>query len=64
MAGAPNPDLFDFIERLEREEKYSTDTTAAISDSSSITSNRDSQTADVWQDIATALNTLTQSNNK
>ena len=71
MAGtaAPNPDLFDFIESLEREEKYSTDTAAApnniniddtISDSSSITSNRDSQTADVWQDIAEALNNWTQ----
>ena len=50
MAGAPNPDLFDFINSLEREEKYSTDTAAApnniniddtISDSSSITSNGD-----------------------
>ena len=69
MASAPNPDLFDFIESLEMEEKYSTKTAAApnhiniddtISDSSSITSNRDSQSADVWQDIATALNNWTQ----
>ena len=69
-AATPNPDLVDFIARLEREEnKYSTVTTAApnniniedtISDSSSITSNRDTQTADVWQDIATALNVWTQ----
>ena len=68
MADAPNPDLFDFF-LLEREEKYSTDTAAApnniniddtISDSSSITSNRDPQTVDVWQDIATALNNWTQ----
>ena len=56
VAGALDPDLFDFIESLEREEKYSTATAAApnntniddtISDSSSIISNRDSQTADV-----------------
>ena len=70
MAGAPNPDLFDFIESLEREEKYSSTTTTAapnniniddtISDSFSIISNRDSQTVDVWQDIATALNNWTQ----
>ena len=69
-AAASNPDLFDFIESLEREEKKdSTVTTAApnniniddaISDSSSITSNRDSHTADVWQDIVTALNNWTQ----
>ena len=70
MAGALNPDLFDFIESLEREEKYSSTTATAapnniniddtISDSSSIISNRDSQTVDVWQDIATALNNWTQ----
>ena len=69
-AAAPNPDLFDFIESLEREEKkYSTLTIAepnniniddTISDSSSITSNRDSQIVDVWQNIATALNNWTQ----
>ena len=29
MAGAPDPDLFDFIGSLEREEKYSTTTAAA-----------------------------------
>ena len=69
-AAAPNPDVVDFIASLEMEEnKYSTVTTAApnniniedtISDSSSITSNRDTQTADVWQDIATALSDWTQ----
>ena len=73
MAGtaASNPDLFDFIESLERDEKYLATTTAApnnfnidvpISDSSSssITNNQDSQTVDVWQDIAEALNNWTQ----
>ena len=69
MAGASNTDLFDFIESLEREEKYSTASTAApnntniddtISDSSSIISNRDHETVDVWQDIDTALNNWTQ----
>ena len=78
MAGtaALNPDLFDFIESLEREEnKYSATTTTTatattasnntnivdtISDSSSITSNQDFQPADVWQDIATALSNWTQ----
>ena len=69
MAGAPNPDLFDFIESLEREEQYLATTAAApnyiniddtISDSSSIISNRDSHIVDVWQDIATALNNWTQ----
>ena len=79
MAGAcgtSNPDLFDFIESLEREEKYSTtfaDVAAAattapnntniddtISDSSSIISNQDPETVDVWEDIATALNNWTQ----
>ena len=48
MSGASNPDLFDFIESLEREEKYSTAAAAApntiniddtISDYSSIASN-------------------------
>ena len=29
MAGAPNPNLFDFIGSLEREEKYSSTTTTA-----------------------------------
>ena len=60
MAGASNPDLFYFIEGLEREGKYSTTNAAAapnntnIDDTtSSIISNRDSQTVDVWQDIAT-----------
>ena len=71
MAGAPNSNLFDFIGSLEREEKYSSTTNAAaapnniniddtISDSSSSISNQDSQTVDVWQDIATALNNWTQ----
>ena len=74
--GASNPDLFDFIESLEREEKYSTtfaDVAAAatasnntniddtISDSSSsIISNQDTETVDVWEDIATALNNWTR----
>ena len=64
-------DLFDFIENLEREEKYSATTAAAatpnniniddtISESSSIISNRDSQTVDIWQDIAKALNNWTK----
>ena len=70
MAGASNPDLFDFIESLEREEKYSTTNAVVapkntniddtISDSSSIISNRDSQTVVVWQDISMALNNWTQ----
>ena len=68
-----DPDLFDFIESLEREEKYSTTTTTdaaaatnntniddTISDSSSIISNQDPETVDVWEDIATALNNWTQ----
>ena len=68
-------DLFDFIESLEREEKFvpttvaaaasAVDTTieaAAISDSSSFTiNNRDFQSSgDVWNDIAEALNNWTQ----
>ena len=70
MDGASNTDLFDFIESLERGEKYSTASTAApnntniddiISDSSSIISNRNPETVDVWQDIDTALNNWTQS---
>ena len=70
MACASNPDLFDFIESLEREEKYSTTTAAAalnntniddtISHCSSIISNQDPETVEVWQDIATALNNWTQ----
>ena len=74
-ATTSNLDLFDFIESLEREEKYSTTTTTAaaaataatpsntniddtaIFDSaSSIISNQDLETVDVWQDIAEALN--------
>ena len=72
--GASNPDLFDFIESLEREENYWTTIAAAastatnntniddtISDSSStIITNQDSETVDVWQDIARALNNWTQ----
>ena len=50
-------DLFDFIESLGKEEKDLTDT---ISDSSSIISNQDPETVDVWEDIATALNNWTQ----
>ena len=64
-------DFFDFIENLEREEKFSATTAAAatpnniniddtISKSSSIMSNRDSQTVDIWQDIAKALNNWTK----
>ena len=72
MASALNPDLFDIIEHFERDEKFSTTTAAAaaatnktniddtISDSSSIISNQDPETVDVWQDIATALNNWTQ----
>ena len=72
-AATSNPDLFDFIESLEREEKYSTatsttatatatpnntniDDTISVSASSSIISNQDLETVDVWQDIAEALN--------
>ena len=67
-----SPDLFDFIESFERKEKYSTDTAAAvvehnnitiedtISDSSFTTTNEKSQTADVWLDIAEALNIWSQ----
>ena len=57
-AGASN-DLFDYIECLEREEKYSIiiiNIEDTISDSSSIIRNRDPETVDVWQDIDTALN--------
>ena len=50
-AAAPNPDLFDFIESHNN-----INIDDIISDSSSITSNRDCQTVDVWQDIATAQN--------
>ena len=68
---ASNPDLFDFIESFEREEKYSTtfadvitpnniNINDTISDSSSIISNQDPETVDVWEDIATALNNWTQ----
>ena len=69
-------DLFDFIESLEREEKFiPTTTTVAvdaaaaaattvdttISDSSSTINNRDFQSSsDVWNDIAEALNNWTQ----
>ena len=63
-------DLFDFIESLEREEKFSTtnaaiDTTidaAIITDSSSSTiNNQDTQSSsDIWNDIAEALSNWTQ----
>ena len=68
-------DLFDFIESLEREEKFTPTTTAAaavdttttvdaavISDSSSSTiNNRDFQSSsDAWNDITEALNNWVQ----
>ena len=64
-------DLFDFIESLEREEKFVATTTAAavdnttvdatISDSSSTINNRDFQSSsDILNDIVDALNNWSQ----
>ena len=76
MAAAALPadtDLFDFIENLGKAEQGLTTTTAtaagttddtniddASSVSSSVISNQDPETVDVWEDIATALNNWSQ----